>query len=304
MVPPPSRRTFTMSLPGDSSLRRARRLAPWVLPSVLVHLGLVAVWFTSLGTRVQVEKPVPDWAIVLISAPVEEAPPVELPARPVERAPVPEREVVMPSTPGSMGGLESVPIGVPRAEGFVPSAERGPPGLANPGPIGIGPRYRASERLRAELSDGRLYDLSSDIVALSDAQKAELDLRILLAEVSDSIYAMEAAGRRMSDWTYTDANGKRWGISPGPHGPQLELGDLVIPIPFSLATPLSPEKARVAWMNADVAAQADRAEARATLKDRAAEIRRRRNAERAVSRVDTSNAKPSEPREDPPRTVR
>ncbi len=210
----------------------------------------------------------------------------------------------MPSTPGSVGGPEEPPLsGVPRADGFVPSAERGP-GLTNPGPVRFGPLYRAAERLRADGLDGRLYDLPSEIIALSDAQKAELDLRILLAEVSDSVYALEEAGRRMSDWTYTDASGRRWGISPGPHGPQLELGGLVIPIPFSLATPLSPDKARVAWMNADVAAQADRAEARATLKDRAAEIRRRRDAERSASRVDTTSARPPEPREDPPRTVR
>ena len=91
------------------------------------------------------------------------------------------------------------------------------------------------------------------------------------------------ASRRATDWTYTDDQGRRWGVSPG----QIHLGGITIPVPFGFSAPPSADGARRAWQDADVAGQAGRATAAATLKGRAREIRRRRDEERAKERGDT-----------------
>jgi hypothetical protein len=120
-------------------------------------------------------------------------------------------------------------------------------------------------------------------VGLSPEQLAQLEIDLAVAEVVDSIEAAEAAGRRATDWTYTDAQGRRWGVSPG----QIHLGGITIPLPFGFSGPRTADASRRAMEDAQIAAQADRAGASAVLKDRAAEIRRRRDAERARARART-----------------
>jgi hypothetical protein len=108
-----------------------------------------------------------------------------------------------------------------------------------------------------------------------------------ISAIADSMAVLDEAGRRATDWTYTDDQGRRWGVSPG----QIHLGGITIPLPFGFAAPPSAEGARRAWQDADVAGQAGRATAAATLKDRAVEIRRRRDAERAKERADTTGGR-------------
>ncbi len=55
----------------------------------------------------------------------------------------------------------------------------------------------------------------------------------LLAEIeatADSAATEERAARRLKDWTYTDSEGRKWGVSPG----KLHLGDLTLPFPLLL----------------------------------------------------------------------
>jgi hypothetical protein len=173
-------------------------------------------------------------------------------------------------------GAPTAPPGAPRPGAAGPSGPLGPVG---PG-IG-GPRPPVAERLRPGQGDRRLYrPLPEQIVGLSADQLAQLDLDLAIAEVMDSVEAAEAAGRRATDWTYTDAQGRRWGVSPG----QLHLGGITIPLPFGFSAPRTADATRRAMQDAEIAAQADRAGATAVLKDRAAEIRRRRDAERVRAR--------------------
>ena len=48
-----------------------------------------------------------------------------------------------------------------------------------------------------------------------------------LEVLNDSAAAAAEAAAEATDWTYTDEEGRRWGISPG----KLHLGDLTLPLP-------------------------------------------------------------------------
>ena len=144
--------------------------------------------------------------------------------------------------------------------------------------------YTAAERLRPGYNDRRLWSALPDaIVRLSGQQLAQLELDMAIAAIADSVSVLTEAGRRATDWTYTDDQGRRWGVSPG----QIHLGGITIPVPFGFSAPRSDDGARRAWQEADVAGQAGRATAAATLEGRAKEIRRRRDEERARERGDT-----------------
>ena len=55
---------------------------------------------------------------------------------------------------------------------------------------------------------------------LTDAEFMQLQLAGRLEEWSDSVALALAAENALTDWTTTDDQGRRWGISPG----QLHLG--------------------------------------------------------------------------------
>jgi hypothetical protein len=152
---------------------------------------------------------------------------------------------------------------------------------------GTGAPRTAAERLRPAEKDPRLwFILPEEIVGLSPEQRMELEMALAIRAMEDSTAAAEAMARGFSDWTYTDEQGRRWGISPG----LLHLGDITIPLPFGFAPPPNTMAARRAGEDAAIAAQAARQETRASLRDRAAEIRRRRDAERARARGDSVTA--------------
>ncbi|MGH7507334.1 MAG: hypothetical protein ACRELX_16895 [Longimicrobiales bacterium] len=50
---------------------------------------------------------------------------------------------------------------------------------------------------------------------------------------NDSIAAFAEAERRATDWTHRDANGDRWGVSPG----KIHLGKVTLPLPFGFSVP-------------------------------------------------------------------
>jgi hypothetical protein len=50
---------------------------------------------------------------------------------------------------------------------------------------------------------------------------------------NDSVAVAVALSGEATDWTYTDEEGRRWGLSPG----RLHLGDFSIPLPFSFQLP-------------------------------------------------------------------
>jgi hypothetical protein len=273
-----------------------RRALLWFLPALLVQL-LVLIPLLTISSREgpPPARPLPRWALALAAPEIEETPfmlppppPAALPvprlARPLERAPAPAPST-QAAAPTPVELTDSLAGAAPDPGAVVAPSPAGAAGA--PRPLGIGgPRRPVAERLRPGQGDPRLYvPLPEEIVGLSAEQLAQLDLDLAIAEVMDSVAAAEAAGRRATDWTYTDSQGRRWGVSPG----QIHLGGITIPLPFGFSAPRTADASRRARQDAEIARQAERATATTVLKDRAAEIRRRRDAERARARTRTQS---------------
>ena len=266
---------------GNSRSQQLGAFLTWFVPSVLVHLGVIAFGLLIPAVPVQQGGALPAWLATLPPPVEDQSIFLELPP-PALQAPEPTR-VVAPV---------SAPVEGPAPPRLVEPAA--PPGAAAPGQGGGGVTaptngrggrgYTAAERLRPGYSDRRLWSaLPEEIVRLSGRQLAQLELDMAIATIADSMTVLAEAGRRATDWTYTDDQGRRWGVSPG----QIHLGGITIPVPFGFSAPPSADGARRAWQDADVAGQAGRATAAATLKGRAREIRRRRDEERAKEPGDT-----------------
>jgi len=197
-------------------------------------------------------------------------------------------------------GIEAVEGDVPLARADDPdepveiSPVRGPAGV--PGapdvsaPFGSGliaPGPTAAERLRPVLRDRRIWaPLDRGINDLTPEQREELALAGRIAEWQDSVAAAAAAESALTDWTTTDAQGKRWGISPG----AIHLGDVTLPLPFAFGTPVGQrDQARErAWEWEEITRGAASGAVRDSWKERAQAIRERRDRERAKAKPDTT----------------
>ncbi|MDT8369276.1 MAG: hypothetical protein RQ745_08720 [Longimicrobiales bacterium] len=112
----------------------------------------------------------------------------------------------------------------------------------------------AADRLRAQAPDPKLYPVNLDIQRLTAEQIMELDLMVSMEAIRDSIAAAQARAEAYTDWTFTDAEGKRWGVTPG----KLHLGGITLPLPFGFgSTPwnLTAERER-ATRDAEIERQA------------------------------------------------
>lgn len=192
---------------------------------------------------------------------------------------IPEAALERPIEP------EERPRPVAPAPAPPPDAAREGDTEAGPGPASedSAEELGAADRVRATRADARLLaPLSEDVVGLSPEQIAQLELLWALEELNDSAAAMAAAARRATDWTYTDAEGRRWGFSPG----KIHLGGITLPMP-SFGPSYDPE----AWkgsIQADLERAAGSSEARLTQEERAKAIRERRDRERR-ERADTTS---------------
>jgi len=156
-------------------------------------------------------------------------------------------------------------------------------GLVAPGPT-------AAERLRPVLRDRRLWaPLDRGINDLTPEQRAELELAGAIAEWQDSVAAAAAAESALTDWTRTDAQGRRWGISPG----AIHLGDVTLPLPFAFGTPVGQRDAAKerAWEWEEITRGAATGAVRDSWKERARAIRERRDRERAQAKPDTTRTR-------------
>lgn len=160
-----------------------------------------------------------------------------------------------------------------------------PPGRAE-GPVVdfARPGISAAERLRPNLRDRRLWaPLPREFRELTLQQREELALSGRLAEWYDSVQAAAAAEAAWTDWTFTDGDGGRWGISDG----QLHLGDFALPLPqFGAAPGAARERA---WQWDEIARQGNQVGVQQTVRERMEAIRARRDAERAAERGDTAS---------------
>jgi hypothetical protein len=147
-----------------------------------------------------------------------------------------------------------------------------------------------AERLQPRIVDSRLWlPLSGEYLGLTDEERAQILLRGMIRSWNDSMAVAEALSQRAMDWTYTDEEGRRWGLSPG----RLHLGDFSIPIPFALAPP--PGRRNVLadrqLIRDDIARGAVTSVIRETWAERARAIRERLEADRAPP-------EPTEPSDD------
>lgn len=165
-----------------------------------------------------------------------------------------------------------------QAPGLRDEVERG--GLVEPGPT-------AAERLRPRLRDERLWGrVDPALTELTLEQRLELEMAGRLEAWRDSVEAVAEAERARTDWTFTDDEGGRWGVSEG----QLHLGDLTLPLPFSFG--VNPgrreEAAYRAWEWEELQRQQIEGQVQDSWKERAQAIRERRDRERREARPDTA----------------
>lgn len=155
------------------------------------------------------------------------------------------------------------------------------PELVDEGAAFIPRHYRsAAERLRLTEGDPRLWaSVAPELLEASDEDILQARLAILIAEGNDSVLAEAEALARSMDWTYTDEDGKRWGLSPG----MIHLGDIAVPLPFGFGAPydFSGDRAELGFRFSDIQRAAGTLAARQSWRERVEAMRKRREERRA-----------------------
>lgn len=104
---------------------------------------------------------------------------------------------------------------------LLPSAARPDPSVPAPGlgepalDAGV-TASSAMKRLAPELRDARLWVVPGALPLPGKADVVRVRERLYagISEMTDSILMAREARRRALDWTFTDDEGRRWGISP------------------------------------------------------------------------------------------
>jgi hypothetical protein len=258
--------------PSPRSLAHARRPSRWPTAlgfgvSAVLHL-LVLLYYSSIEVRFGVFRPGD-----------------EIPGASVQRGiEIINLQEVEQADADRPAGPDLRSLEIPEA----PPVVRVQPGLTPQAPVvpRLEPERTGSEaarRLQPSTNDSRLWQpLADDVVALTMEQRLENYLAGELLDLIDAL-AFEAARTEAStDWTYTDDEGKRWGISPG----KLHLGSITLPLPFSFGTPAgaSQDLVRRYLQDAEIRRAAGQLLTDQTLRERAQAIRARRDAERMRAR--------------------
>ncbi len=214
--------------PESRDVPRARRSergrAPWIIGLVasgVVHLlALVLYSGITFIPTVTVQPPTGREStldgIQLVDIAVqppenEEDEEEEAPEPPPPEEPAQERTAAVEPTPGA----DPVPEeGVEEDREYVPAAER----------------------LRVRAVDPRLFVSDPRSQYLGAQELLQLDLDVALSAIRDSIGAAQARADDALDWTWTDGDGGRWGVSPG----KIHLGDITLPLPSSWQMGTSP----------------------------------------------------------------
>ncbi len=259
-APMNSDRSPGRDVPRDRGMVHRRALAVGIGASAALHIGVIALYsvvitqWSPRETLLAVDSPSRVFSDMRIVR-VIEIEPTDLTAEPPDD----------PSQPTAEFQPEVADVGLPVPDG-VDFDE--PPG-----------GRRASEVLRVRSSDARLWrEAMPELFELTDAERMQLQLAGRLEEWTDSVAEVVAAELALTDWTTTDDQGRRWGISPG----QLHLGDITLPLPFYFrGNSWQREVAsRRAWEDQDIARGAAAQVVRSNWRERAEAIRRRRDGDR------------------------
>ena len=202
---------------------------------------------------------------------------VPVPPIPVEATGIEVLRIVEVAAADLGDPLEPEPI----AEVEEPEVAVEAPELIDDREVFIAERQRsAAERLRLNAGDPRLWaSIAPELLEASDEDLLQARLAILIAEGNDSVRAEAEAFARSLDWTYTDDDGKRWGLSPG----MIHLGDVAIPLPFGFGAPYdyNGDRAEMAFRFNDIQRAAGTLAARQSWRQRAEVMRKRREERRA-----------------------
>ena len=170
---------------------------------------------------------------------------------------------------------------------IAPEAETRPPFIPSPTTAElVPPGPTAAERLRPNLVDARIWaEPPPEFYALSTEEREELLLSQRIVEWYDSVSIARAAEDRLTDWTFRDSNGGRWGVADG----RIYLGDIEVPIPINFGTPVGKRDVTNyrLWEFDEIQRQSQQYIIDQTWKERSAAIRARRDRERAEVLPDT-----------------
>ena len=137
-----------------------------------------------------------------------------------------------PEEPEVPPEVERQPIPVPvesTGQGDPDADEEIDAPVGPPAPTGLS----AAERLRVRTYDERLWDFAPEDFEPTAERLLTAELAGMIDVWFDSLAAQQAREEALTDWTWTDENGDRWGVSPG----RLHLGSLTLPLPFSFGIP-------------------------------------------------------------------
>jgi hypothetical protein len=241
--------------------RGARRIAFGV--SVVVHVVAIVLYPSFFSGIPAADSEYGGFLQPLIPPGTELVNLVELPPDP-EQDPMPPEEEPDPEIP--IIPVQIRPTGIEAAPGLEPPTE---------GPLGP----TAAERICPKPGDLRYWaPVAPERTALSREEVMRLQLAAELEAMNDSAAMAAELERRATDWTYTDEEGKRWGVSPG----KIHLGDLTLPMPFGFGMSAHDrERAQDRlWAWEEIERGAVTGELLRTWKDRDKAIRERMNAER------------------------
>jgi hypothetical protein len=195
----------------------------------------------------------------------------EAEAEPEEEADRPEETEVVPTLPLS----PLTPRPTDRPTGRRATEEGGGRQTVEVGPLGPA----IADRLRVRTYDERLWDFGREIYEPTVERRLTSELAGRIDLWADSLAAALERDARSTDWTWTDAEGNRWGVSPG----KLHLGSLTLPLPFGFGIPPGrfEEYMERQYIDRELARNALTGVILQTWQDRAEAIKRRRDRERA-----------------------
>ena len=243
--------------------------------------------WSSFGISVMVHAVILLGAAFLIQLPAATLPTLATPTVPDDGVEViwilggspPPAPVARPEEPESMG-----PVGAPQIIVVRPSlgdagADFVLPNLTGPGRPGETP----AERLQPGFTDERLWSpLPAEFRTLTPEQREQLLIAGRFGSWNDSIAAVAAAAAAWTDWTVTDGDGDRWGVSDG----QLHLGGLSIPLPVTFEAPVGQREYMRQF--AEIQRQGASALIQQSVRERQEAIRLRRDRERAEAQADST----------------